>query len=555
MRRPKFLIFLVFFLLFLGILIQSQPFLQNNIIKTIAGEDIGYNLKTSAPEYPGMTAIEWESLQCPAFDRHIIMYIPDTYDPNVPSAVIWGLHGMLQNIDETELFIYVGYIQGSECYQVAPYGNAIVIVPQGYNSPFPLNPYGWDSNSTDPANEDVEFFRWFIEDYLVNNEVGNFGILNINRRRIYIGGYSMGGMINTCAGKIRDGGHYAAMYHVAGGKFFEDPFNVTRKYPAYVVIGSDDGTNGEYTQTLLNTYITENHPYSYQEYPGIDHMEAMHASNIDPFHSPKSFFEDCWDWLIQWALNEEPELSSGTVEEVGDYHKFSVVWTDADNDDPMYKMAVNIDGIDYSMDKENPNDLDNTDGCVYTTMISSSVIDEGIHYYYFEGVDGDHYGNYSVIEAGQGPFNTSRAQTETANFTVSEIIDKFPVADFLIDKKTATVGEDVHFTFTGSEGNPPANFFWDFGDGTNSSEKNPTHSYSFAGNFTVSLNITDYDGDPAFIIKTDIINVTETEPEPEDEIPETPAIPGFPLVSLGIVSLLWFFGLIFKKLKEQKNLS
>jgi len=550
MRYPKFIIFLTFFLLFLGILIQFQPFPQNKRVKPIAGESSEYNMRTSAPLYPGMTAIEWEMLECPGDDRHIIMYIPDTYDPNVPSAVIWALHAMVQHIDENQFFIYTGYIQGSECYQLATYGNAIVIVPQGYNGPM-LNNYGWDSNSTNPANEDVEFFRWFIEDYLVNNEVGNFGILNINRRRVYIGGYSMGGMINTCAGKIRDGQHYAAMYHLAGGKYFDEPFDVTRKYPAYVVIGSDDTMSGEATEKLITVYATENHPYYYQEYPGITHMDAMYASNIDPFHSPKTYFEDCWDWLIQWALNEEPELSNGIVEEYGDYYKFSVEWTDADNDDPIYQMAAFIDGIDYSMEKENPNDLDSTDGCVYTCMVSNSVLGDGIHYYYFKGIEGDQYGTYNIIEAGQGPFNISGAQTETANFTVS-VTEKFPVADFLIDKSTTTIGEEVHFTFTGSEGNPPANFFWDFGDGNNSSEQNPIYRYNLTGKFTVSLNITDYDGDSDFIIKTDVITVTETEPGPQ--IPENPAILGYPLISLGIISLLCFFGLLFKKVKEQRNL-
>ena len=413
MSNHKFYTSLAIFLLFLGILIQAQLIFQNNIIKNFDNEETT-SIRNSAPIYPGMTAIEWELLECPGDDRHIIMYIPDTYDPDVPSAVVWALHAMLQHIDETQLFIYTGYIQGSQCSQLATYGNAIVIVPQGYNSPMPINPYGWDSANPNPDNEDVEFYRWFIEDYLVNNEVGDFGILNINPRRIYIGGYSMGGMINTCAGKIRDGLHYAAMYHLAGGKYFDEPFNVSRKYPAHVVIGADDTMSGESTQTLLNTYITENHPYYYQEYPGITHMDVMDTTIIDPFHSPKTYFEDCWDWLIQWALNEEAKLLNGNVEEFGDYHKFSVIWKDADNDNPTYKMVVNVDGVEYSMEKEDPNDLDNNDGCLYTCMVSSSVLGDGIHYYYFEGMERDQYGPYSIIEAGQGPYDISIAKTNIA---------------------------------------------------------------------------------------------------------------------------------------------
>jgi len=219
MRLSNIVSFLFFVFIFFGLLIQSQLFFQNNIGEySPIKENI---IRKSGPIYPGMTMIEWELLECPGDDRHIIMYIPDSYDPNVPSAVIWSLHGMVQHIDERQLLIYEGYIQASECYQVASYGNAIVIVPQGYNGPI-INGFGWNSSSPSTDNEDVEFFRWFIEDYLANNPVGDFGILNINRRRIYIGGYSMGGMINTCAGKIRDGQHYAAMYHLAGGKYFDN---------------------------------------------------------------------------------------------------------------------------------------------------------------------------------------------------------------------------------------------------------------------------------------------------------------------------------------------
>jgi hypothetical protein len=477
------------------------------------------------------------------------MYIPDTYDPNVPSAVVWALHAMVQHIDERQFFVYVGYIQGSECFQLANYGNAIVIVPQGYNGPI-INGLGWDSSNPNPDNEDVEFFRWFIEDFLVNNSVGDFGILNINRRRIYIGGYSMGGMINTCAGKIRDGQHYAALFHLAGGKYFDEPLNVSRKYPAHVVIGTEDTTTGDSTQTLLNTYINENHPYYYQEYPGLSHMDVMHANMIDPFHSPKTYFEACWDWLVQWALNDKALLLNGTVEEYGDYHKFSVIWKDTDNDDPMHQMAVVIDDVYYTMEKEDPNDLDSADGCIYTSLVPNSLIGNGTHQYYFEGIEGDQYGTYSIIEAGQGPYNISVAKTTSNNFSVN-LVNIFPNADFEIDKTDAVVGEEIHFTFIGSEGNPPTEFLWDFGDGNSSIEENPMHVYNSVGNFTVSLLITDYNGDSDFIVKTNIIEVKDTETEPP--LPENPVIRGFPIIPLSLSFLLCLFGLLLKRYRRKLN--
>ena len=37
-------------------------------------------------------------------------------------------------------------------------------------------------------------------------------------------------------------------------------------------------------------------------------------------------------------------------------------------------------------------------------------------------------------------------------------------------------------------------YLWDFGDGANSEEQNPTHTYTCPGNYTVSLTVVDNDG-------------------------------------------------------------
>ena len=121
-----------------------------------------------------------------------------------------------------------------------------------------------------------------------------------------------------------------------------------------------------------------------------------------------------------------------------------------------------------------------------------------------------------------------------------------------MNKTVVSIGEQIQFTFTGTEGNPPAEFLWNFGDGTNSTAKNPIHTYNSIGNFTVSLILTDYDGDQDQVIKTELITVTATEPEPD--IPENPVIPSYPLSTLGIVSLLCFLGLLlrYRYLRKKK---
>jgi PKD repeat protein len=63
--------------------------------------------------------------------------------------------------------------------------------------------------------------------------------------------------------------------------------------------------------------------------------------------------------------------------------------------------------------------------------------------------------------------------------------DDPPVAAFSMDKTTAHVGETITFTNLSLNYGP---FGWDFGDGTHEYvNRNPTHSYSSPGSYTIDL--------------------------------------------------------------------
>ncbi|MFX1393427.1 MAG: PKD domain-containing protein [Promethearchaeota archaeon] len=538
MSKLKNKIFLIYFILCFGFL--NYSLLQNNNRELNEGFNNDYytfsKLNLSAPVYTGCDVAEWTNLYHPdsGESRHIIVYIPDTYDPNIPSAVLYACHGWTQEIES--------WIQGSKCYQIAQDCNAIVIVPQGNNRLYELPGWMWDDRTWE-TNTDVQFFSWFL-DYIENNDIigvkKNYsGGLNLNRRRIYLGGFSQGGSINTCAGAdneesgppsgIGNSTDFAAFYHIAGGNLLagydgeSNPvggdnatINAERKYPAHVIVGSDDTLMSQATQDLLWHYQTEGHPYYYKMYSGLNHYNIYQAVSVDPEHPGSSYFLDLWDWLVEWAINEnEATLSDGDVipnpGDLSQKYIFTVNWTDNDNDAPYHSLNLTIDGTIYEMEKQNPDDNDYTDGCIYTKTLAGIDIGNGTHEYYFAGAEGDNYGPYNIIKAGSGPYNISTARyPDVNNLSLTITNPSGPVAAFKANSTFIVVGESIEFTFSGYGGDPPTKFEWDFGDGSPKSfEMNPVHQYSSAGTYNVNLTVTDIDDEVDSIGKIDFIYVAE----------------------------------------------
>ena len=98
-----------------------------------------------------------------------------------------------------------------------------------------------------------------------------------------------------------------------------------------------------------------------------------------------------------------------------------------------------------------------------------------------------------------------------------------PVADFTASQTSVFTGQNITFTDLSSDN--PTSWSWDFGDGSNSTQQNPVHSYATPGLYSVQLTATNSDGS-GVEVKNDYIEVSaQIAPVAEFEVDDqTPSV-------------------------------
>jgi PKD repeat protein len=114
--------------------------------------------------------------------------------------------------------------------------------------------------------------------------------------------------------------------------------------------------------------------------------------------------------------------------------------------------------------------------------------------------------------------NTYGVSSRYVNVAVQGIT-KAPVADFAFTPSTGT--EPLTVQFTDTSVNFPTAWLWTFGDGTTSTERNPTHTFTAAGAYTVTLRATNEKGSDDSDGKT--VTVTSAAPVADFTIVPSPA--------------------------------
>jgi PKD repeat protein len=116
-------------------------------------------------------------------------------------------------------------------------------------------------------------------------------------------------------------------------------------------------------------------------------------------------------------------------------------------------------------------------------------------------------GNYTVS---LNATNTAglNITTKTSYINVTEA-PPGPVADFSGTPTSGVLPLTVQFNDTSTGFVNPVTYLWDFGDGSNSTERNPSHTYTTNAqeNYTVTLNVTGNYGKTDTIIKSGYINL------------------------------------------------
>jgi parallel beta-helix repeat protein len=92
------------------------------------------------------------------------------------------------------------------------------------------------------------------------------------------------------------------------------------------------------------------------------------------------------------------------------------------------------------------------------------------------------------------------------------VLDTNPIADFSATPAEGVEPLKVTFTEKCWSYDGIVTWKWDFGDGSTSNEKSPTHEYAKNGDYTVSLTVTEVDGDSNTATKPGYIKVQDTVP-------------------------------------------
>ncbi len=285
---------------------------------------------------------------------------------------------------------------------------------------------------------------------------------------------------------------------------------------------------------------------------------------------------------VQFTYNGT--AGNGLVSYEWDFHDTTLNATDAGPVHPfttpgLYDVTLTVRDVDGDYSTKSWPDCitvleDTAPAADFTTNSTSVIAGQAVAFTYngtagngivsYEWDFGDGTGNETSanpvhVYAASGLYNVtvtvedSNGNASTAfkvNF-MTVIDDVQPVADFTMNETSILHGRSVAFIYNGTTGNGGESYQWSFGDGSvNATIANPVHVFNVAGTFSITVTVTDVDGDGSTTSKVDaIIVILDTVPVADftmnvTDISENEAIQFTysGTAGNGIVSYQWNFG-------------
>ncbi|MDD4249340.1 MAG: PKD domain-containing protein, partial [Methanosarcina sp.] len=248
-----------------------------------------------------------------------------------------------------------------------------------------------------------------------------------------------------------------------------------------------------------------------------------------------------------WGVAVNPD---GTKVYVANYNSNNVSVIDTVNNSLIdavnvgsspYGIAATPDGTKVYVTNYNSNNVSVIDTATNNVTVTMNVGENP------KGVEVTPDGT-KVYVVNSGSNNVSVIDTATNNVTATVNVGKLPAAfgKFIgsfpaqpvlpvANFSTVTSGNaPLKVSFTDRSTGNPTEWNWTFGDGTSSAVQTPVHIYSLAGNYNVTLTVSNANGTAS---KTDLITVLPTKPDPEPSKPDPkPFEPVLPVANFSNVT-------------------
>lgn len=161
-----------------------------------------------------------------------------------------------------------------------------------------------------------------------------------------------------------------------------------------------------------------------------------------------------------------------------------------------------------------------TSGCSPLVVSFQNLSANAVSYEWSTGISTTTLSNPTVLYSNPGTYQVSLvaidSQGNRDTLVRSQYITVFsnPVADFSVSVTDICVHAPVSFTDLSQPGSGAiTQWSWDYGDGKSGSGSSPQHAYTSAGQYPVSLQVTNSDGCSNSILKQNLIEVIAPETE------------------------------------------